>query len=117
MYLCPLAVQAAQCYHSGRVSFRQQQQQFGSERKMPQVVAAELQLEAIGGDMAGGHRHHSGIVDEQVERAALFAQGGGKAFHRCQAGEVEQFHRYLGVRVRGANVCCRLIPLRRVAHG
>ncbi len=48
------------------------------EREVPERVAADDELEAVGGDLAPTRRdHQSGVVDEGVDRAELGETGGG----------------------------------------
>jgi len=48
--------------------------------EVAEVVAAELQLESVGGGVAFWRLHDAGVVDQDVDRAALgvelFAQRG-----------------------------------------
>jgi hypothetical protein len=63
------------------------QQEVG-QREVPEVVGAELRLEAVDG-LGLRHRHDPGVVDEDVEVAA---PAGGERAHRVQRGEVERTH-------------------------
>ena len=61
----------------------QQRQKMGGERKMTEIVRAELQLESIAGRPALRRRHHAGIIDEHVEMIPLLAQAAAE--RRCCA--------------------------------
>ena len=55
------------------------------EREVPEVVGADLHLEAVGGPLLRD-RHHAGVVDQHVEVAV---PGVGERAHRGEVGEVE----------------------------
>ena len=61
------------------------QQQVG-QGEVAEVVGAELELEALGGP-AQRHRHHPGVVDQQVDRPR---PGPGEGADGAQIGEVER---------------------------
>ena len=53
------------------------------------MVSSELELEAVGGELAVGERHYPGIVDEQIEVATLPDEGYGEIADGREAGEVQ----------------------------
>jgi hypothetical protein len=55
---------------------------------MPEVVGAELQLEAVRGQSAR-RRHHARVVDQQVEPVVPAAIALGERPDRVEAGQVE----------------------------
>ena len=57
---------------------------------MAQVVGAELHLEAVGRQAALGESHDAGVVDEDVELAAIAGVALRELAHRRQVGQVEQ---------------------------
>ena len=61
------------------------------------MVDAHLTLEAVGGELTGGHHHQAGVVDQQVQ-SALGALGGNEVAHRGQAGQVQVHDPECGVR-------------------
>src|ERR1700733_12910570 len=72
---------------------------------MPEMIAAELQFESVGGAVALRRSHHTGIVDQDVDRAAvgveLLTQGG-------DAGQRRQIERLDG-QLRIGNRCPNLV--------
>ena len=60
--------------------------QADGEREVPEVVGGELHLPALGRVLERGERHHAGVVDEQVQRAAPVRHERG---HRGLVDEVE----------------------------
>ena len=94
----------------------QQRQQPGSEREVPEVVRAKLQLEAVGGGIARRRRHHTRIIDEQVNRPTGSVQARGKIANRREIRQVNQFQAKLCMRVLCAQLRNRLLAFGRVAH-
>jgi len=58
------------------------------ERERPEVIRADLHLEAVRRAPLG-QRHDAGVVDEDVERAV---PAGGERAHGAEIGEVERAH-------------------------
>ena len=52
----------------------QQREQVAGQREVPEVVAPELQLEAILGGFALRRLHDAGVVDQDVDGPALGVQ-------------------------------------------
>jgi len=73
----------------------------GGERKMPQVVGADLQFKAVCRG-ASWWDHHPSIVDEDVEMGCTRHEGSGCLFHRIQICKVE---------VQGSDICFRILSL------
>ena len=57
------------------------------EREVAEVVRAELQLEAVAGELAR-RRHDAGVVDQQVERVVLVGEAIGELADGGEAPEV-----------------------------
>ena len=70
------------------------------EREVPEVVRAELQLEAVL-RRAVRRGHQPGVVDQHVDRVGPRS---GERAHGREVGEVERGERDVGVRRRGAQV-------------
>ena len=58
----------------------------GGEGEVPDVVGRELELAAAVGQLTRWQRHHSGVVDEQMQRPV---PGGDERVHGVEVGEVE----------------------------
>ncbi len=98
-----------------RVALPQQRKQGLGEREVPEVVGAELQLEPVLGDLAARRCHDTGVVDQDVDRAAFADQLVGERADRPQRGEVERPGGNLRGRVHAADAGGGLLPLGRVA--
>jgi hypothetical protein len=83
---------------------------------VPEVVRAELELEAVGRPAARS-AHHPGVVDQQVEAVMRIPEALGKTAHGIQAREVELLELNLGVRDRGPNLIYRGVSLVEIAAG
>jgi hypothetical protein len=59
--------QAAEADDARRACPAQQRHQPGRERKVAQMVGAELHLEAIGRGLPARQRHHACIVDQEIK--------------------------------------------------
>ena len=87
------------------------------EREVPQVIGAELHLEAVGG-VAARDGHDPGVVDEHVETVGVgLPPQPGELIDRGQVGEIESL--YLDGRLRGAraDLLGGRLALGHVAHG
>ncbi len=51
---------------------------------MAQHIGAELQFETVAGFKPFRRRHDAGIIDQAVQRLALFQHAIGKATHRSE---------------------------------
>ena len=71
-----------------RVRTQQRRHQQRGEGEVPEVVDAELHLEAVDG-LALGDAHHAGVVDEDVDRLVAGEDPPGGLAHRCQRAEIE----------------------------
>ena len=69
--------------------------------EVPDVVGRELQLPAAVGQLMRWQRHHSGVVDEQVQRPV---PGGDEGAHGVEVGEVES----ADARRPGCRSCARI---------
>ena len=59
------------------------------QREVPQMVGTELQLESVAGPLKVGRCHHAGVVDQDVDGAALGDESftrGSDAVQRRQIG-------------------------------
>lgn len=63
---------------------------------MAEVVGAEGQLEAVLRGAALGDGHHTGVVDQQIQRAAALGQLPGEGRDGGQVGEVEHLGAHRG---------------------
>ena len=85
------------------------------EQEVPEVVGAELQLEAVGGG-AEGASHDTGVVDEHVETVMVGEEAGGACPNTRQRGELELAHLEVGSRHRRADALHRRPTAIEVAH-
>jgi hypothetical protein len=80
--------------------------QADGEREGPKKVAAELQLESVGGGHTGGRRHHARVVDQQVERDAVGEDPVRELLDRGEVGQVDasdlELHRGVPLQDLGA---------------
>lgn len=67
----------------------QQGQQTRGEREMTKVVGPELQLVTVFRGVPDRGRHHSRVVDQEVDRSAFRGQPVGEAFDRHQRSQVQ----------------------------
>jgi hypothetical protein len=79
---------AGQGDHPGGGGAQHRGQQAGGERPVAEVVDAELGLEAVGGAPLR-HRHHAGVVDQQVDRRVRGEDGIGGTLDRSQVAEIQ----------------------------
>ena len=98
----------------GRRLQNQRQQQPG-ERKVPQVVGAELHLEPVGG-RAVRDRHHARVVDQHVEPAVGSRKRFGEAADQTPGWRDRAPSPPVGARHRGTDGRGRLLAFGRVAH-
>jgi len=82
-----------------------------------QVVAAELQLEPVGGGLPVRWRHHAGVVDQDVDRTVLADQGGAQRGDGPQRGQVEVPQGQHGLRVPLLDLRDRRLAFVTVADG
>jgi hypothetical protein len=101
----------------GRGRRPQQREQMTGQREVTEMVRAELQFEPVLGGLPLRRRHHTGVVDQHVDRSAfgdeVFTKG-GNAFQR---GEVHLLERQLGGRIRLGDLGRSGVPLFDAAHG
>ena len=84
--------------------------------EVPEVVRAELHLEAV--DRATeGQRHHACAVHEQVDRAVRRGELVGERAHRGEVGEVEPCDLELGAGYVAAHPTRGILAARGIAHG
>jgi hypothetical protein len=83
---------------------------------MSQVVGAELKLEVVRGELAGGRRHYAGIVDEEVHRPTLGNHAVGEGEDGCERRQVERPGRHDRVRHGIQNRAHGRRTLHGVAH-
>lgn len=95
----------------------EQRQQVRDQRDMAEVVGPELELEAVGGRLPGGRGHHAGVVDEQVDGAAVVEQRAAERRHGCEGRQVEGVRGDGRRRRRGADRGDRRLGLRGVPRG
>ena len=74
--------------------------------KWPEMVGAELHLEAVGRPAERGV-HHAGVVDQQVDALVPVAQRLARTADRVQRSEVEDLDVDLGARRGGPDLVCR----------
>ncbi len=103
---------AAHGGHARRGRGEDEGQQSHGERERPEEVAAELKLETVGRRHPGGRRHHSGVVDQHIDRRAVRQQAVSELLHRRQVGEVNPPYLKLRVRVVSENLVPRLLAFR-----
>ena len=110
-------VRGARERHDTRVlaALHRVQEQRG-EQEVPEVVGAELKLEAVRRAMSR-RRHHARVVDQQVEPVVGGLEALGKAAHGLQAREIELLELHLSVRHGGADLVHRFVSLVEVAAG
>ena len=87
------------------------------QREVAEVVAAELELEAVGGGFAFGSLHHSGVVDQDVDGPALAVEFRAEGRDACEGGQVEVLDGEFGARDGGADLCGRRLAFGAVADG
>ena len=105
---------AADGHHPGPGPPGHPVEQQPAQREMAQVVDAELQLEAVGGDPVRRH-HDPGVVDQQVDALAGGPDLCGRRADRPQRGQIQRHHPDIGSRRRGTDpgdrvVCLALVP-------
>jgi hypothetical protein len=82
---------------------------------VPDVVRPELELEAVGCDLTLRRRHHTRVVDEQVDGRALVDQPGAEGGDRGERGQVQVAQGDVGVGHIGADRRDGGLPLGAVA--
>ncbi len=108
---------AAHRDHARRRRGEHERQQPDGQRERAEEIAAELQLEAVGGAEAGRRRHHPGVVDQQVERRAVGDQAIGEVPDAGQVGEVDPAHLELRGGMLGQDLGPGPLALRGRADG
>src|SRR6266436_1479537 len=93
-------LRALECWH-----------QQGCQREWPQEVGPELQLEAIGRQLALRHRHYPCVVYEEIQ-LRLTIDPLGKCPHRSQICQVERLEMYFGRRELAPDTLDRIATLR-----
>src|SRR5207237_1942105 len=88
---------AADGHHAGARLFLERAQQQAGQRKVPEVVGAQLELKAVRRPGVGGG-HDAGVVDEEVQPVAAGPEVLAERTHRAEVGEVER---------RDLNLCRR----------
>ena len=83
---------------------------------MAEVIGSELELEAVLG-LAPRWSHHTGVVDQHVERAGARRHRRGRSRDRTEVGEVEIDDLEARVRMGGGDLGAGLRRLRGVAAG
>ena len=66
-------------------------QEADRQREVAEMIDAELRLDALRGQRQRA-RHHAGVVDEQVQRAARREEGRAERAHGFEVGEIERRH-------------------------
>ncbi len=107
--------QAAQRDDPRAVGGAQQRQHVRGQREVSEMVTAELQFEAVGGGVAFRRRHDTGVVDQDVDRAALGVELLAQRGDRGQRRQVEGLDGQLGVGNRRADFLDRRLTLGAVA--
>jgi hypothetical protein len=93
----------------------QQGQQVRHEGEVPQMVGAELQLEAVGRALPLRRRHHPGVGDQDVDRPVLLQQGPPQCGHGRQRREIQGPQRHVGTGHRAPDPVHGGLALDRVA--
>ena len=73
----------------GLLGGAQQRQQVAGESEVAEVVAAELQLEAVGRGLAIGRLHDAGVVDQDVDGSSFGVEFFAERFDARQRRQVE----------------------------
>jgi hypothetical protein len=95
--------EAADDHHPGTWRLLQPVDQVSGQREMPQMIGAELHLEAICGLVVGGC-HHARVVDQDIQFLIGCQETFGKALNRTQVRQVELFDDQLTGRFLAANL-------------
>src|SRR5882762_5227323 len=109
--------QAGEVDHARLVAATEQRQQMCGERVMAEIVGAELHLEAVCCGLPLRQRHHSGIVDQKIERGVSRGKARGETGDRSKARQIERFVADFGVWKLTANSLDRILTLGVIAAG
>ncbi|CAO0833576.1 hypothetical protein SMICM17S_13081 [Streptomyces microflavus] len=96
---------------------QEQREQTDGEGERPEEVAAELELEAVGGGHPGGRGHHARVVEQQVERGAVGDEPVRKRLDGGQVREVDAADLDPGPGVLGQDLGAGLLALGGGADG
>ena len=87
------------CAFGGEQAIEQQ----SGQREVPEVIGAELHLEAVG-SLTIWDRHDAGVVAQHMQRLALQMERVGEAAHRGEVRQVEFHHVDLGAGCRCGDI-------------
>ena len=106
---------AAQRHHPRRIGPPDEREQPGRQREVAEHVGAELELEPVGGLLAGGHGHDPGVVHQDVDGLVTRRHQLRELLDRREARQVELLGDDARVRRALADVGDGLGGLGRVA--
>src|SRR5689334_18189528 len=89
----------------------------GRQGEVTEIVSAELQFKAIGGDLAIGWRHHGGVVDQQIKALTLRLQPLTKGRNRGEVSQIQYLKADIGVWLLCSDFIDSLCTLRRITPG
>src|SRR5450755_881500 len=90
-------------------------EQLRAQGEVAQIIGAELQLEAVGRDLAFWRHHDAGIVDQDIEAGVFAPEPAGKVSDALQRREVKVFITNVCSGVSRTNVLQRPRTFIRVA--
>ena len=116
-YLAKMMGQAAYLHHPRKSAPEKQRKQPAGQRKVAQVVGAELQFEPVRGNSPRGQSHHARVVDQQVHRTPCCDKTFRKGSHGGKARKIQFLEAHQGLRRQCPYLSRRSSALRIVAPG